>query len=131
MEGDANKYAKLINLDHCSIFRSELIAIYSALKSIDRKTDTKNIWILTDSKRISVQHFLCYQDIHDENGTNVLKQLTKLSQKINIYFQWMCRNFRKLLINTGISRYIGKSWNQRHGTMNWRIQKLIQNVKAD
>ena len=88
MENEINKTLKLRNPDHSSVFRSELIAIDSALKSIARDTDTKYIWILTDS-RSSIQHLQNYQDVHDATGIHILQQLRELSQKIDIHFQWI------------------------------------------
>ncbi|GFU02964.1 hypothetical protein TNCV_2209311 [Trichonephila clavipes] len=38
------------NPENCSVLRSELIVVDEELKSILNKTDSSNIWILTDSR---------------------------------------------------------------------------------
>ncbi|GFX16439.1 hypothetical protein TNCV_601621 [Trichonephila clavipes] len=43
------------NPENCSVLRSELIGVDEGLKSILNKTDSSNIWILTDS-RSAIQH---------------------------------------------------------------------------
>ncbi|UYV84497.1 hypothetical protein LAZ67_X002386 [Cordylochernes scorpioides] len=58
------------NPDFCSVFRSELIAIYEALKSI-RNTNYQDIWILTDISR------------------NIIGYLQKLSKTSKIHLQWI------------------------------------------
>ncbi|UYV77170.1 hypothetical protein LAZ67_14003491, partial [Cordylochernes scorpioides] len=52
------------NPDFCSVFRSELIAIYEALKSI-RNTNYQDIWILTDS-RSALQHLSHTGELRDK-----------------------------------------------------------------
>ncbi|UYV74764.1 hypothetical protein LAZ67_12000855 [Cordylochernes scorpioides] len=54
------------NPDFCSVFRSELIAIYEALKSI-RNTNYQNIWILTDS-RSAIQHLSHTGELRDKHS---------------------------------------------------------------
>ncbi|UYV72274.1 hypothetical protein LAZ67_9002427 [Cordylochernes scorpioides] len=59
------------NPDFCSVFRSELIAIYEALKSI-RNTNYQDIWILTDS-RSAIQHLSHTGDLRDKKGGQARK----------------------------------------------------------
>ncbi|UYV64027.1 UBR4, partial [Cordylochernes scorpioides] len=80
------------NPDFCSVFRSELIAIYEALKSI-RNTNYQNIWILTDSRsaiqhlshtgelRDKCQHGVC-SDISEEVSRLLLSSLIPLGSKL-------------------------------------------------
>ncbi|UYV65980.1 hypothetical protein LAZ67_3006054 [Cordylochernes scorpioides] len=58
------------NPDFCSVFRSELIAIYEALKSI-RNTNYQDIWILTDS-RSAIQHLSHTGELRDKVSRNII-----------------------------------------------------------
>lgn len=81
-ERNANKKGKLRNTDRFSIFRSELIGRVRnrhCIKIYHSDTNTKNIWILTDSK-CSIQQILFYPRC---NWNKILKQLFELSQKIH------------------------------------------------
>ncbi|UYV64878.1 hypothetical protein LAZ67_3002250 [Cordylochernes scorpioides] len=71
----------------CSVFRSELIAIYGALKSI-RNTNYQDIWILTDS-RSAIQHFSHTGELRDKVSRNVIGYFQKLSKTSKIHFQWI------------------------------------------
>ncbi|UYV62000.1 hypothetical protein LAZ67_1007399 [Cordylochernes scorpioides] len=66
------------NPDFCSVFRSELIAIYEALKSI-RNTNYQDIWILTDS-RSAIQHLSQTGELRDKVSRNIIGYLQN-SQK--------------------------------------------------
>ena len=58
------------NVDFCSVFRCELIAIDEGLDLISSLPTTKKIWILTD-----VQHLANLHIVRDFNGMNILKKL--------------------------------------------------------
>ncbi|UYV71655.1 hypothetical protein LAZ67_8004009 [Cordylochernes scorpioides] len=75
------------NPDFCSVFRSELIAIYEALKSI-RNTNYQDIWILTDS-RSAIQHLSHTGELRDKVGRNIIGYLQKLSKTLKIHLQWI------------------------------------------
>ncbi|UYV61256.1 hypothetical protein LAZ67_1004126, partial [Cordylochernes scorpioides] len=75
------------NPDFCSVFRSELIAIYEALKSI-RNTNFQDIWILTDS-RSAIQHLSHTGQLRDKVNRNIIGYLQKLSKTSKIHLQWM------------------------------------------
>ncbi|UYV79509.1 hypothetical protein LAZ67_17002943, partial [Cordylochernes scorpioides] len=75
------------NPDFCSVFRSELIAIYEALKSI-RNTNYQDIWILTDS-RSAIQHLSHTGELRDKVSRNIIGYLQKLSKTSKIHFQWI------------------------------------------
>ncbi|UYV79466.1 SUPT5H [Cordylochernes scorpioides] len=66
------------NPDFCSVFRSELIAIYEALKSI-RNTNYQYIWILTDS-RSAIRHLSHTGELRDKVSRNIIGYLQN-SQK--------------------------------------------------
>ncbi|UYV69858.1 hypothetical protein LAZ67_7000980 [Cordylochernes scorpioides] len=74
------------NPDFCSVFRSELIAIYEALKSI-RNTNYQDIWILTDS-RSAIQHLSHTGELRDKVSRNIIGYLQKLSKTSKIHLQW-------------------------------------------
>ncbi|UYV80245.1 hypothetical protein LAZ67_18002138, partial [Cordylochernes scorpioides] len=75
------------NPDFCSVFRSELIAIYEALKSI-RNTNYQDIWILTDS-RSAIQHLSHTGELRDKVSRNIIVYLQKLSKTSKIHLQWI------------------------------------------
>ncbi|UYV81538.1 hypothetical protein LAZ67_20001475 [Cordylochernes scorpioides] len=75
------------NPDFCSVFRSELIAIYEALKSI-RTTNYQDIWILTDS-RSAIQHWSHTGELRDKVSRNIIGYLQKLSKTSKIHLQWI------------------------------------------
>ncbi|UYV81132.1 hypothetical protein LAZ67_20000127 [Cordylochernes scorpioides] len=75
------------NPDFCSVFRSELIAIYEALKSI-RNTNYQDIWILTDS-RSAIQHLSHTGELRDKISRNIIGYLQKLSKTSKIHLQWI------------------------------------------
>ncbi|GFV60785.1 RNase H domain-containing protein [Trichonephila clavipes] len=62
------------NPDHCSVFRSELIAIIGALNSYK-----DSIWILTGS-RSSIQYLKNLPKIMDSTGLDILSKLARLGQ---------------------------------------------------
>ncbi|GFV85840.1 RNase H domain-containing protein [Trichonephila clavipes] len=64
------------NPDHCSVFRSELIAISGALDhALNSYKDS--IWILTDS-RSSIQYLKNWPKIMDSTGVDILSKLVRL-----------------------------------------------------
>ncbi|UYV80433.1 hypothetical protein LAZ67_19000179 [Cordylochernes scorpioides] len=75
------------NPDFCSVFRSELIAIYEALKSI-RNTNYQDIWILTDSIS-AIQHLSHTGELRDKVSRNIIGYLQKLSKTSKIHLQWI------------------------------------------
>ncbi|UYV68044.1 hypothetical protein LAZ67_5002897 [Cordylochernes scorpioides] len=75
------------NPDFCSVLRSELIAIYEALKSI-RNTNYQDIWILTDS-RSAIQHLSHTGELRDKVRRNIIGYLQKLSKTSKIHLQWI------------------------------------------
>lgn len=81
---------KTKNANFCSVFRSELIAIYRGLNFIDLTSglDFQDIWILTDS-RASVQHLMDWSHVGDRVSLKILELLTRLSPRHTIHFQWI------------------------------------------
>ncbi|GFT49608.1 RNase H domain-containing protein [Trichonephila clavipes] len=64
------------NSDHCSVFRSEFIAISNALDhALNSYKDS--IWILTDS-RSSIQYLKNWPKIMDSTGLDILSKLVRL-----------------------------------------------------
>ncbi|UYV67859.1 hypothetical protein LAZ67_5002275 [Cordylochernes scorpioides] len=61
----------------CAVFRSELIAIYEALKSI-RNTKHHDIWTLTDG-RSAIQHLSHTRELRGKVSRNIIGYLQKLS----------------------------------------------------
>ncbi|GFT70341.1 RNase H domain-containing protein [Trichonephila clavipes] len=67
------------NPDHCSVFRSELIAISGALDhALNSYKDS--IWILTDG-RSSIQYLKNWPKIMDSTGLDILSKLVRLGQR--------------------------------------------------
>ncbi|GFX15328.1 pancreatic lipase-related protein 2 [Trichonephila clavipes] len=75
------------NPDHCSVFRSELIAISGALDhALNSYKDS--IWTLTDS-RSSVQYLKNWPKIMDSIGLDILSKLVRLGQRKQVCLQWI------------------------------------------
>ncbi|GFU49362.1 RNase H domain-containing protein [Trichonephila clavipes] len=75
------------NLDHCSVFRLELIAISGALDhALNSYKDS--IWILTDS-RSSIQYWKNWPKIMDSSGLDILSKLVRLGQRKQVCLQWI------------------------------------------
>ncbi|GFW20304.1 RNase H domain-containing protein [Trichonephila clavipes] len=75
------------NPDHCSVFRSELIAISGALDhALNSYKDS--IWILTDS-RSSIQYLKNWPKIMDSTGLDILSKLVRLGQRKQVCLQWI------------------------------------------
>ncbi|GFV86673.1 RNase H domain-containing protein [Trichonephila clavipes] len=75
------------NPDHCSVFRSELIAISDALDhALNSYKDS--IWILTDS-RSSIQYLKNWPKIMDSTGVDILSKLVRLGQRKQVCLQWI------------------------------------------
>ncbi|GFV30629.1 RNase H domain-containing protein [Trichonephila clavipes] len=75
------------NPDHCSVFRSELIAISSALDhALNSYKDS--IWILTES-RSSIQYLKNWPKIMDSTGLDILFKLVRLGQRKQVCLQWI------------------------------------------
>ncbi|GFY12384.1 RNase H domain-containing protein [Trichonephila clavipes] len=73
--------------DHCSAFRSELIAISGALDhALNSYKDS--IWILTDS-RSSIQYLHNWPKIMDNTGLDIVSKLARLSQRKQVCLQWI------------------------------------------
>ncbi|GFV40442.1 RNase H domain-containing protein [Trichonephila clavipes] len=71
------------NPDHCSVFRSELIAIIGALNS-----NKDSIWILTYS-RSSVQYLKNWPKIMDSTGLDIISKLARHGQRKQVCLQWI------------------------------------------
>ncbi|GFU24064.1 RNase H domain-containing protein [Nephila pilipes] len=69
----------LRNLEGCSVFRSELIAIDSALSKILTFRNSSSIWILTDS-RSAILHLSNWHRVGDNTG--VLQNKTLFNTQI-------------------------------------------------
>ncbi|GFW74669.1 RNase H domain-containing protein [Trichonephila clavipes] len=77
----------IMNSDHCSVFRSELIAISGALDhAINSYKDS--IWILTDS-RSSIQYLKNWPKTMDSTGLGILSKLVRLGQRRQVCLQWI------------------------------------------
>ncbi|GFY24159.1 RNase H domain-containing protein [Trichonephila clavipes] len=75
------------NHDHCSVFRSELIAISGALDhALNSYKDS--IWILTDG-RSSIQYLKNWPKIMDSTGLDILSKLVRLGQRKQVCLQWI------------------------------------------
>ncbi|GFS98524.1 RNase H domain-containing protein [Trichonephila clavipes] len=75
------------NPDHCSVFRSELIAISGALDhALNSYKDS--IWILTNS-RSSIQYLKNWPKIIDNTGLDILSKLVGLGQRKQVCLQWI------------------------------------------
>ncbi|GFS73539.1 RNase H domain-containing protein [Trichonephila clavipes] len=73
------------NPDHCSVFRSELIAISGALDhALNSYKDS--IWILTDT-RSSIQYLKNWPNIMDNSGLDILSKLVRLGQRKQVCLQ--------------------------------------------
>ncbi|GFV62843.1 RNase H domain-containing protein [Trichonephila clavipes] len=74
------------NPDGCSVFRSELIAIYEALGFLASLPNGKEIWILSNS-RSAIQHLSNWQSVRDNVGVSILTKLKRLSTSHQIHLQ--------------------------------------------
>ncbi|GFV05219.1 RNase H domain-containing protein [Trichonephila clavipes] len=75
------------NPDHCTVFRSELIAISGALDhALNSYKDS--IWILTDS-RSSILYLKNWPKIMDNTGLDILSKLVRLGQRKQVCLQWI------------------------------------------
>ncbi|GFX03306.1 dedicator of cytokinesis protein 9 [Trichonephila clavipes] len=73
------------NSDHCSIFRSELIAISGALDHA-LNSNKDSIWILTDS-RSSIQYLKNLPKVMDSTGLDIISKLARLGQRKQVCLQ--------------------------------------------
>ncbi|GFU67100.1 RNase H domain-containing protein [Trichonephila clavipes] len=72
------------NPDHCSVFKSEIIAFSGALDhALNSYKD--DIWILTD--RSSIQYLKNWPTIMDSAGLDILSKLFRLSQRKQVCLQ--------------------------------------------
>ncbi|GFS62510.1 RNase H domain-containing protein [Trichonephila clavipes] len=75
------------NPDHCSVFRSELIAISGTLDhALNSYKDS--IWILTDSRGF-IQYLKNWPKIMDSTGIDILSKLVRLGQRKQVCLQWI------------------------------------------
>ncbi|GFY03423.1 RNase H domain-containing protein [Trichonephila clavipes] len=75
------------NPDHCSIFRSKLIAISGALDhALNSYKDS--IWILTDSRSF-IQYLKNWPKIMDSSGLDILSKLIRLGLRKQVCLQWI------------------------------------------
>ncbi|GFU64677.1 RNase H domain-containing protein [Trichonephila clavipes] len=80
---------KIKNLNYCSVFRSELIAIRRSLQFAAQLEDRfQEIWILTDI-RASIQHLANWGNIGDQTRLDILSLLHDLFSGRSIHFQWI------------------------------------------
>ncbi|GFW01982.1 uncharacterized protein TNCV_1148621 [Trichonephila clavipes] len=79
---------KIRNINYCSVFRSELIAIYKGLKFINIASDLvfRDIWSLTDS-RDCIQHLYHWTTVGDMTSLNILDIVVRFSSRHSICFQ--------------------------------------------
>ncbi|GFV38173.1 RNase H domain-containing protein [Trichonephila clavipes] len=75
------------NSDHCSVFRSELIAISGALDHA-LNSYKGSIWVLTDS-RSSFQYLKNWPKIMDSTGLDILSKLVRLGKRKQVCIQWI------------------------------------------
>ncbi|GFV86454.1 RNase H domain-containing protein [Trichonephila clavipes] len=81
------------NPDHCSVFRSEFIAISGALDhALNSYKDS--IWILTDS-RSCIQYLKNWSKIMDSIGLDNLSKLVRLGQRKKVCLQWIPSHVRE------------------------------------
>ncbi|GFV07663.1 RNase H domain-containing protein [Trichonephila clavipes] len=76
------------NLDSCSVFCSELVAILEGLNFIESLPQLQDIWIFSDS-RSAIQCLANWHNMRDRTGTDILKMLERLSLSHQIHFQWI------------------------------------------
>ncbi|XP_054719197.1 uncharacterized protein LOC129228541 [Uloborus diversus] len=76
------------NPDHCSVFKSELIAIKEGLNQILHSTDCSDIWILTDS-RSSIQHLQDWNQVNDLVSIQIINMLKTISKRRDVHLQWI------------------------------------------
>ncbi|GFV76965.1 RNase H domain-containing protein [Trichonephila clavipes] len=74
------------NLDGCSVFRSDLIAIDEVLGSLASLPNGKELWILFDT-RSAIQHLSIWQSVRDNVGVSILTKLKRLSTSHQIHLQ--------------------------------------------
>ncbi|GFS66240.1 RNase H domain-containing protein [Trichonephila clavipes] len=91
------------NSDHCSVFRSELIAISGALNS-----NNDSILILTDSKS-SIQYLKNWPKIMDSTGIHIISKLARLGQRKQVCFQWI-PSHEGVPENEAADKLAGKDW---------------------
>ncbi|GFU92561.1 RNase H domain-containing protein [Trichonephila clavipes] len=75
------------NPDHCSVFRTELIAISGVLDhALNSYKDS--IWILTDS-RSSIQYLKNWLKIMHSTGLDILSKLVRFLQRKQVCLEWI------------------------------------------
>ncbi|KAF8791591.1 RNA-directed DNA polymerase mobile like protein [Argiope bruennichi] len=84
---DSEVRISIRNPDNCPVFRSEIIAIGTAL-NYAQTTDNNCIFILTDS-RSAIQYFKNWLEIFDIPDQEIMKFLCKIGLKIPINLQWI------------------------------------------
>ncbi|GFX57869.1 RNase H domain-containing protein [Trichonephila clavipes] len=77
----------IMNPDHCSVFRLELIAISDVLDHA-LISNKDSIWILTDS-RSSIQYLKNWPKIMDSTGLDIVSKLARLGQRKQMRLQWI------------------------------------------
>ncbi|XP_071041949.1 uncharacterized protein [Parasteatoda tepidariorum] len=76
------------NPDFCSVFRSVLIAIDTALDSLLTLQDQNNIWILSDSLS-SIQYLTHWRKVRDKTSDSILHKTKILSRLREVHLQWI------------------------------------------
>ncbi|GFW34673.1 RNase H domain-containing protein [Trichonephila clavipes] len=76
------------NRENCSVIRSELIAIDEGIKFILNRTDSNNIWILTDS-RSTIQHLQDWTRVDDLESIRINNKLKTIAKYRDVHFQWI------------------------------------------
>ncbi|XP_054714592.1 LOW QUALITY PROTEIN: MAM and LDL-receptor class A domain-containing protein 2-like [Uloborus diversus] len=76
------------NPDHCSVFRSELIAIDLGIEAILSEEDYGDLWILSDSR--SFLHYLSYWLlVGHKTSKSILLKLKLISLNHDVHLQWI------------------------------------------
>ncbi|GFV67963.1 RNase H domain-containing protein [Trichonephila clavipes] len=81
--------AQLIrNPENCSVLRSELIATDEGFKFILNRTDSSNIWILTDSRSV-IQRLQGWTRVDDLMSIRIINKLRTIAKYRDVHFQWI------------------------------------------
>ncbi|GFU02715.1 putative RNA-directed DNA polymerase from transposon BS [Trichonephila clavipes] len=76
------------NPENYSVLRSELIGVDQGIKSILNKTDSSNIWILTDS-RSAIQLLQDWTRVDDLVIIRIINKLKTIAKYRDVHFQWI------------------------------------------
>ncbi|GFX50646.1 RNase H domain-containing protein [Trichonephila clavipes] len=73
------------NLDYCSVFRAEFLAVEEALKFCFTESVNTDIWAFSDS-RSSIRHLSEWRRHGDRTTTSIIQLLNSLSANAKIFF---------------------------------------------